>query len=135
MTATASHRPFTEQHIGHTELRDTHRIDLRRTERDAFADARPVDWSTLTWKDAGRPYRVENWSSKKLEWEARHGEQLPVPEAWSMFNRSFQSLFDTSPMQARMDALKKAGLAVTRRELRAAWEAMGEVQRALWEGL
>lgn len=134
MTATApAQHDFSEQHIGHTELRDTYRIDLRRSERDVFADARPLDWSSLSWKDVGRPYRVENWSSEKLEWEARHGEPLPVPEAWSMFNRSFQSLFDTNPMQARLEALKRAGQAVTKRELRAAWEALHEVvQWTVW---
>lgn len=134
MTATApTQRPFTEDHIGHTELRDTYRIDLRRSERDVFADARTYDWSSLGWKDVGRPYRVENWSSKKLAWEAQHGEQLPAPEAWGMFNRSFQGLFDTNPMQARMAALKKAGIAVSKRELRAAWEAMQEVvQWSVW---
>lgn len=134
MTATApAQHDFSEQQIGHTELRDTYRIDLRRSERDVFADARSLDWSSLTWQDVGRPYRVENWSSEKLEREARHGEPLPVPEAWSMFNRSFQSLFDTNPMQARLDALKRAGQAVTKRELRAAWEALNEVvQWTVW---
>ena len=78
MTATASHHPFTEAHIGHSELRDTYRVDLRRSERDVFADASPLDWSALSWREIGRPYRVENWSKQKLEWEAKHGEQLPV---------------------------------------------------------
>ena len=126
-------RPFTEAHIGHTELRDRYRIDLRRTERDVFADAPAIDWSALKWRDIGRPYRVENWSREKLEWEARRGEQLPVPEAWTMFNRSFQRLFDTDPLQARLEALKRAGRAVSKLELRAAYEAAHEVvQWTVW---
>ena len=103
MTATAvpptaaSERPYDEGDIGTTHLEKTHRVDLRRTERDVFADARPVDWARLSWSDVGRPYKVENWSAEKLAWEAQNDAEMPIPEAWKHFNRSFQSLFDTDP--------------------------------------
>lgn len=129
----ADTREFTEANIGHTELRDTYRIDLRRTERDVFADARPVDWSRLTWAEAGTPFLVDNWSKDKLEWEAQNSEELPVPEAWSMFNKSFQTLFDTDPIAARTDALKREGHALTRLQLAEAREAAFEiVQWSIW---
>lgn len=127
-TATvAPTRPFTEEHIGHTELRDRYRIDLRRTDADVFHDSPRVDWSSLTWEEIGRPYRVENWSKEKLAWEAEHGAELAKQTAWNMFNTSFQSLFDQDPIAARIDALKRAGRAVSKLEVRAAYEAIHEV--------
>jgi hypothetical protein len=137
MTATAMpiehDRPFTEEHIGHTEQRDTYRVDLRRTERDVFADAKPIDWSRLSWKQIGRPYKVENWSSERLAWEAQNDQELPIPEAWKLFNKSFQSLFDTDPIEARVKALRRAGHKISRGDVQAAREAAHEaVQWTLW---
>lgn len=124
---------FGDADIGHTELRDTYRIDLRRTERDVFADAPSIDWSRLTWKEAGRPFLVQNWSREKLAWEEQNRDELPVPEAWSMFNKSFQSLFDTDPIAARADALRREGRALTRLQLAEAREAALEiVQWTIW---
>lgn len=120
---------WTEAHIGQTEVRDTYRADLRRTTRDVFADAPVLDFSRLTWKEAGRPYRVENWSSERMAWEAQHGEQLPVPQAWAMFNRSFQTLFDTDPVAARVAALRSAGVRVTHSQIKAAYSAVAEAVR------
>ncbi|SHE64969.1 class I SAM-dependent methyltransferase [Streptoalloteichus hindustanus] len=123
-------RRWTEADIGRTELRPTYRADLRRTSRDVFADAPHLDFSRLSWKDVGRPYRVENWSRERLAWEAEHGEQLPVPRAWAMFNRSFQSLFDEDPVASRVAALRRAGLKLSTLDVRAAYAAIGEVVRS-----
>lgn len=124
---------WTESDIGRTQLRPTHRIDLRRTDRDVFTAAPVLDFATLDWKDIGRPYRVENFSREKLRWEAEHGENLPVPQAWRMFNESFQSLFDADPVRARLAALRRAGTALSHVEVRAALAAAREVvQWTVW---
>ncbi|MCP2260574.1 Methyltransferase domain-containing protein [Streptoalloteichus tenebrarius] len=126
-------RRWTEADIGRTELRATYRADLRRTSRDVFADAPAIDFSRLSWKDVGRPYRVENWSRERLAWEAEHGEQLPVPKAWEMFNRSFQTLFDEDPVAARVAALRRAGGKLSTLDIRAAYAAVAEVVRwSVW---
>ena len=70
---TSTH-PYTEAHIGQTELQSNYRVDLRLTATpDVFYDADPVsDWHELTWQKIGKPYRVEKWSNEKLKWEHEH---------------------------------------------------------------
>jgi hypothetical protein len=95
--------PFSETDIGQTRLMPTYRVDLRSTHSaDRFYDANPIhDWSALSWKHIGRPYRVERWSVEKQRWEREHDQALPVKTSWQMFNRSFQHLFDTDALAAR----------------------------------
>jgi hypothetical protein len=124
---------WTEADIGRTQLWPTYRADLRPSRRDVFAAAPGLDFSRLDWSDIGRPYQVRNWSRDKVAWEAEHGESLPVPAAWRMFNESFQSLFDADPVRARIAALKKAGVALSRLEVLAAYAAAKEVvQWSVW---
>lgn len=126
-------RPWTTADIGRTALRPTYRMDLRRSDRDVFADAPAADFARLGWAEVGRPYRVENWSADKRSWEDANGADLPVPRAWRMFNERFQSLFDADPVQARIDALRKAGRALSKVELLAARAAATEVvQWTVW---
>jgi hypothetical protein len=126
--------PFTEAHIGHTELTPTHRIDLRKMSPDVFYDANSVsDWRELSWNKIGRPYRVERWSEDKKQWERENDQTLPVKTAWEMFNKSFQSLFDTAPTQARKEALAKIGKSASRLNLSEAFEGLEEaVQWTIW---
>ncbi|MCA9914833.1 MAG: class I SAM-dependent methyltransferase [Anaerolineae bacterium] len=105
--------PFTEADIGHTELAATHRIDLRPDGADVFYDANPVnDWAALTWKDIGKPYRVERWSKERKQWEQEHGQEMPVKTSWEMFNRSFQSLFDADAIAKRQQAMNEMGVSL-----------------------
>lgn len=124
---------WTTADIGRTEVRPTYRADLRPSKRDVFAAASTLDFSDLNWSDIGKPYQVQNWSKDKQAWEAEHGEALPVPQAWRMFNESFQSLFDANPVKARLAALRKAGRALTNLEATAAYAAAQEVvQWTVW---
>lgn len=133
MSISSSATRWSDADVGRTQLRPTYRADLRRTTRDVFADAPEVDFSRLTWREAGRPYRVENFSRDKLAWEAEHGREMPVPAAWRMFNESFQSLFDTDPVRARLGALRRAGTALSGVQVRAAYAAAREaVQWTVW---
>jgi SAM-dependent methyltransferase len=127
--------PFTEAHIGHTEITPTHRIDLRPHQTpDVFYQENPVpDWKELTWEKIGRPYRVERWSEEKRRWEKENDQALPVKKSWEMFNRSFQSLFDREPSPARQEALGKIGKAVQQLNIGEAVEAFEEaVQWMIW---
>jgi SAM-dependent methyltransferase len=128
------HHPFDESHIGHTELKPTHRVDLRLFSPDVFYDANPVsDWRELSWDKIGRPYRVERWSNERKQWEKEHEQELPTKVAWEMFNRSFQSLFDTAPTDARSEALQKIMKNASRLKIRAALEAAEEtIQWSVW---
>lgn len=82
--------PYDESHIGLTELKPTHRVDLRPDGPDVFYDADPVnDWASLTWDAIGRPYRVERWSSEKKAWEKEHNQDMPVKTAWEKFKKLY----------------------------------------------
>lgn len=124
---------WTESDIGRSEVRDTYRADLRRSTKDVFAAAPALAFDQLTWADVGRPVQIENWSTDRTDWEREHGEPLPVPRAWELFNKSFQSLFDTDPVQARAAALRRAGVRLSRADIRGGYEAAAEVARwAVW---
>jgi len=117
--------PFSETDIGQTRLMPTYRVDLRSTHSaDRFYDANPIhDWSALSWKHIGRPYRVERWSVEKQRWEREHDQALPVKTSWQMFNRSFQHLFDTDALAARRAAAGRLARSALSIDLLAAWEA------------
>lgn len=127
-------RPYDESHIGLTELKPTHRVDLRPDGPDVFYDADPVnDWGALTWDAIGRPYRVERWSSEKKQWEKDNNQEMPVKTAWEHFNKSFQSLFDTAALEARKKALREMGVSLKGLNLSEAIEDAAEALRwSLW---
>jgi hypothetical protein len=135
--AADSHYPYDESHIGQTLLTPTYRMDLRPGAPDVFYDANPVsDWSALKWDEIGRPYRVERWSSEKKQWEKEHGQELPVKAAWEMFNRNFQSLFDTDAIAARKEAIGALGSAFRRLNFNAIRESIEEiVQWSVWNSV
>ncbi|MGD6960872.1 methyltransferase domain-containing protein [Fictibacillus phosphorivorans] len=95
MLETAVQQPKT---LGQTEMRPSYRMDLRqyrdRKEYEKFVKVNTVnDWSTVTWKDIGKPYEVTSFSKEKTEWEQTHGGMLPVHTSWTMFNQSFHEWF------------------------------------------
>lgn len=119
--------------LGEVRRLATHLEDTRDTPPDVFVDAGTVDWAALDWRRIGRPYRVERWARGRFDWEARHGESLPVKEGWSLFNRSFQRLFDTDLPEAMAQARGALGRAVAALDLHEAREAVQElVQLAVW---
>jgi len=127
MIATPAHR------IGDFARLATHVVDVRDMPPDVFEDVGTVDWRALSWTDIGRPYRVEKWARGKFDWEAAHGEPLPVKEGWSLFNRSFQRFFDTDVPAAQMRTRGELGSALARLDLHGAREALAElVQLTVW---
>ncbi|WP_424922989.1 methyltransferase domain-containing protein [Alicyclobacillus sacchari] len=94
--------------LGQTRLGPSFRYDLRSPDMaklDRFIVENPIrDWSVVTWKDVGRPFRVENYASGKRVWEEQNGDRMPIQTSWEMFNRSFHSWFvkDVPHEQRRM---------------------------------
>lgn len=134
LTQTVTHHPYTDQHIGHTEITSHYRVDLRPLSPDVFYDANPIaDWRDLTWEQIGKPYRVERWSKEKQRWEREHHQDLPTKLAWEMFNRSFQSLFDADALQKRQESLSEIGAALKGFKLADALHAVEETMHwTMW---
>ena len=110
-----------------------YRLDLSTAPPDVFVDMGDTDWSRLTWKDVGRPYRVERWARDKREWEAERGAPLPVQEGWKKFNASFHKLFLTDTSEASRRARDEAIAAISRFDIHGAREAVAElVQMRVW---
>lgn len=80
-----------------TYFQPSYRVDKRQfTEKEynKFVKLKGVrDWSTLSWKDVGKPYEVTTFANEKKEWESENGKALPVHTSWEMFNRSFHEWF------------------------------------------
>lgn len=104
--------------IGEHQRLNTHMIDLRTTAPDMFRDLSNTNWSKVTWKDVGRPFKVENYSSIRTNWEHAHGEEMPVRDQWKFFNRYFHELFVTDVPAKQKEVRGKF------------WDALSHVNRA-----
>ncbi|MCL6516491.1 DUF3159 domain-containing protein [Alicyclobacillus sp.] len=129
--------PYDERHLGQTFLHGNYRADLRAPrpqEWGRFIETGQVrDWSVLSWKDVGRPFRVENYASGKRLWEEQNGDRMPVRTSWEMFNRSFHRLF----MQNVPEERSRLRQQIVERAIRFQWRGVGELlesyeQLALW---
>lgn len=89
--------PYSEEDFERSLLTPSYRVDLRNAANqnlDRFISPGAVrDWSLLSWKQVGRPYRVENMAEERVKWEDEHGRNMPVHKSWEMFNRSFHEWF------------------------------------------
>ena len=127
-------RPRRARHeIGHHELTGQFRIDLRDQDPDRFDDVSAMDWSTLTWRDVGRPYRTEKWSSARKSYEQEHKQPLPIIDGWRLFNTAFHQFFLTDVPEAQQQAKAQFGEALSRMDLRDAKEALQDIAYlAVW---
>jgi hypothetical protein len=129
MSATAIAR----HEIGHVERLGTHLVDLRDQPPDLFTDVSATDWSRVTWKDVGRPYRVEKWAAARTSWEREHGGAMPVLEGWKRFNRNFHQLFATDVPEAQRRARDELASALASLDVHGAQEALEELLHlAIW---
>jgi SAM-dependent methyltransferase len=131
--------------LGESYALPTYRVDTRDAPPDVFVDLGSTDWSRVTWRDVGRPYRVERWAAEKRVWEAEHGATMPVKESWIRFNRHFHELFTTDTAAAmsstRAHLVRAAahldlhGVKETTRELLqlAIWNHVHRVEDAVWD--
>jgi hypothetical protein len=127
-------RPRAARHrVGHHERTGQFVIDTRDEAPDLFTDASATDWSTLTWKDVGRPYSVEKWSYDKRAYEKSHGTTLPVIEGWRLFNTAFHRFFLTDVPDALAEARAMLTSATTRFDVHAMADALEDMMRiGIW---
>jgi SAM-dependent methyltransferase len=119
--------------LGHRELTGQYRIDLRDQAPDLFEDVSAMDWSTLTWRDVGRPYRTEKWSSARRRYEQDHQQPLPIIDGWRLFNTAFHQFFLTDVPEAQSQAKAQFGDALSRLDLHEAKEALQDLAYlAVW---
>ncbi len=86
-----------------TELTPIYRTDLRTQPPDIYVEQSNIDWSRLSWQEAGKPYVVGTYSAHKRAWEASRGMTMPVPLQWQFFNRNFHKLFTSDLAQKRKE--------------------------------
>ncbi|MFC5447373.1 class I SAM-dependent methyltransferase [Paenibacillus aestuarii] len=90
--------PYSEQHLGSTELKPSFRIDLRNysnKDYDKFVTVKTVrDWSLLKWKHVGKPYEVKTVSKSRRLWEQEHEATMEAKTSWIYFNKAFHEWFD-----------------------------------------
>jgi SAM-dependent methyltransferase len=115
--------------LGTTGLTAQYRYDLRTTPPDVFRDISSTDWSKLRWRDIGRPYLVQNYSSERRKWEAEHGREMPVPVQWQHFNRRFHELFMTDVDEATARARGELAQRLADFDLHGAREVFAELTR------
>ncbi|PLT31423.1 class I SAM-dependent methyltransferase [Peribacillus deserti] len=99
------------QPSAHTALTPSYRIDTRNyseKEYNKFVKVNTVkDWSSMKWKDIGRPFQVTSYAKEKKEWEVENRRELPAHTSWEMFNKSFHEWF-VKDVPGEMDKTKKA---------------------------
>ena len=113
--------------IGAHAVTGTFVLDLRDQPPDLFEDHSPTDWRKLTWRDVGRPYRVEKWSREKKRYESTHHEPLPVLEGWKKFNANFHQFFATDVPEAQQRARGELTHALSTFDVHGAREAIEEM--------
>ena len=113
--------------LGENYALPTYRVDTRQSPPDVFVDLGSTDWSRVTWRDVGRPYRVERWAAEKREWEAEHGATMPVKESWIRFNRHFHELFTTDTVAAMSTTRAELVRAATHLDLHGVKETTREL--------
>ena len=118
---------------GDSFLRPRYRVDLRRTPPDVFEDLSDTDWSRLSWRDLGEPYRVTRMSRHRERWEEEHGREMPVPVQWERFNRAFHDLFSTDVPRERRQRAGELVRRIASLDLPGAWEAARRLTRiSIW---
>lgn len=127
-------RPRTKRHaIGEFERTGQYVIDARNEAPDMFVDVSTQNWSALTWKDVGRPYRVEKWAQTKRDYEKTNGQPLPVIEGWRRFNLAFHQFFLTDVDEAGREARSALGNAISDFDMHGARDALEDMMRiGIW---
>ncbi|MFC0524217.1 class I SAM-dependent methyltransferase [Pontibacillus salicampi] len=106
-------KPYNGNDIGFTSMLPSHRVDLRQyseKEYNKFVNMNTVrDWSTLTWKQVGKPYEVTKYSKDRRAYEDTYGEDMKPFTSWKYFNKAFHEWF-VKDVPSEMADQKKAFL-------------------------
>ena len=127
MATAARTQPAARHEIGAFSVGPQYVIDVRDQAPDMFEDHGATNWSKLTWRDVGRPYRVEKWASEKRQYEKAHGEPLPILDGWKKFNANFHQYFTTDVPAAAADARAQLRAAIAKLDVHGAQEAVEEM--------
>lgn len=131
--------------VGYYERTPYFTIDTRDLKPDIFEDYSLTEWNKLTWKEIGRPYKVEKWAAGKKKWEQENKKQLPVKEGWKFFNYHFHQLFLKDIPSTKLDNLKNLISSVLKANIPAAkgalkeqivlsfWNRAHRVEDAIWD--
>jgi len=131
--------------MGYVEKLPTHVQDLRTTPPDVFEDVSYTDWSSLSWDEVNRPYKVDQWAEGKKLWEQEHDKNMPVKEGWKHFNYHFHQLFlkdvPKEKQNARSDLFSSlgsldihgAGDALQEMLQLFVWNRVHRVEDAIWD--
>ncbi len=127
-------RPRGARHaIGHVERTPQFTIDTRDEAPDMFVDLAATDWSKLTWKGVGKPYKTEKWSRARRDYESSHHAPLPVIDGWRLFNTAFHQFFLINASDAQVQARAQLTHALSHFDAHDAQEAMEDIVRlAVW---
>ncbi|MDX1672610.1 MAG: class I SAM-dependent methyltransferase [Balneolaceae bacterium] len=117
--------------VGYFERLPTHVRDLRDQPPDLFKDVSYTDWSSLTWDEINRPYKVDRWAEGKKQWEKEHDEQMPVKKSWEYFNRSFHQLFIKDVPEEKKETRSELWRSLLRFNISGAGEALEELVHLL----
>ncbi|MDZ5473929.1 class I SAM-dependent methyltransferase [Bacillus sp. 31A1R] len=127
---------YTEKDFETTMLTPSYRIDLRNVGNehlDQFMNANLVsNWSTLTWKEVGKPYEVKTVAKSKKDYEKEHGE-MSVKTSWEYFNRSFHEWFVKDLPEEMSNSKRELIRYLSRFQFGDVKKALGETVRlSLW---
>jgi hypothetical protein len=119
--------------INHYERTSHYTIDTRDLKPDVFEDYSTTDWRKLTWKDVGRPYKVDKWAESKKKWEEENGQHLPVKEGWKFFNYHFHQLFIKDITSSKRENRNKLLKSLLKLNIPGTWETLQEqLQLTIW---
>ena len=133
-TETAHEKVKNPKHkVGYFERLATHVRDLRDTPPDVFEDVSLTDWSSLSWEQVNRPYKVDKWAEGKKKWEEEHGERMGVKQGWKHFNKSFHQLFIKDVPEEKQQTRSAIWENLMSMDIHGAGEALEElVQLLVW---
>jgi hypothetical protein len=119
--------------MGYVEKLPTHVQDLRTTPPDVFEDVSYTDWSSLSWDEVNRPYKVDQWAEGKKLWEQEHDKNMPVKEGWKHFNYHFHQLFLKDVPKEKQNARSDLFSSLSSFDVHGAGEALEEMlQLFVW---
>ncbi|MBM4193301.1 MAG: methyltransferase domain-containing protein [Gemmatimonadetes bacterium] len=123
--------PLTRHAVGDFHVGPQYVVDVRDQPPDMFVDHSVRDWSKVSWRDIGRPYRVEKWSREKRDYERTHGAELPILDGWKKFNANFHAFFAQDVPAAGAAARAELAAAMKTFDVHGAREAVEEMLHLL----
>ncbi len=65
-----------------------------------------TNWSSLDWKQTGKPYRIQSVAAERVLWEKKKGRKMPELMQWKRYNTNLHELLNSQPASRRMEVRK-----------------------------